>query len=262
MAFWRWFRAARRQNIHSNDPKKTAGVWLCEDPLHCYKRLLESINFASREAAFLARSLQVLLSTWNPARRIYGKDDLQIGKKMSNRISWIHFTPWELSRPAEVADVLRSYFQGFSFPPNAADLLLRDFKRDWHHPHTQKLLPSCCKVVIYRDVARATDKKNLKDCVKLVYEKDLKVTEVEAEFTRLADCFSDRLFEATRGGAGGARGGWWQQQLKYLRHFRQRPVQSTTQSKVKPGSVDEAAGGDNFSRVVASQKNPAVTHGC
>ena len=61
--------------------KKSLGIWLCEDPLHCYKRILDSINFASREAAFLARSLQVLLSTWNPARRIHGKTEFEIGKK-------------------------------------------------------------------------------------------------------------------------------------------------------------------------------------
>ena len=45
------------------------GVEVGEDPLHVYKRLLESLDFRSREAVFAARCLQALLSPTNAANR-------------------------------------------------------------------------------------------------------------------------------------------------------------------------------------------------
>ena len=242
--------------------KKTAGIWLCEDPLHCYKRLMEAVNFASREAPFLARSLQALLASWNPARRLYGKEYLAIGKKMPIHISWIHFTPWEMDRPSVVSDVLTSYFCGLGFPPSAHEVLLRDFKAEWRHPQTDKVLPSCSKVVIYRDVAKAAEKDHVKDCIKTGYSPDLVVAEIEQEFDALKVLFAERLFASKQQVEGSASGTWYKQQLKYLRHFRQRPVHSASHTKVKPGTEDEPAGGHNFSRVVDLQSSPTVTNGC
>ena len=230
--------------------------------MHCYKRILDSINFASREAAFLARSLQVLLSTWNPARRIQGKTEFEIGKKMPRSNAWIYFVPWEFTRPAQVSDVLRSYFGGLTFPSSAADILIRDFTADWRHPTTDKILPACCKIVIYRDLCRASKTEPEADLGRLGFPANLLAEEIVQQFALLKDFFQDALFAETR---GGAQGSWWQQQLKYLRHFRQRPVHvpgGPGLGKMKPGSQNAPAGGDAFSRSLDLQSAPIVVNGC
>ncbi len=241
---------------------KALGIFLCEDPLHVYKRLLESVNFASRESAFLARSLQVLLGSWNPARRLSPKEAQEVKRDNSN-ISWIYFEDWELSRQPVVTDVLRSYFKGFPFPRNAEEILWKSLSQTWVHPETKKKLPLCSKIIVYRDVLKSISGSALtKDAVPALYTQDLTTKEIEEEMETLGDFFQDPVFAETR---GGAQASWFQQQLKFLRHFRQRPVVprggSEGQTKVKPGSLKEPAGNDAFLKTLRLQSSPVVANG-
>ena len=201
--------------------KQARGILLGEDPLHVYKRLLDSLNFRSREAAFAARSLQCLLGSWNPTWRLRGQQEIRIGQKLPEDLSWVHFSQWEMTRAPALQDVLAAYFGGFAFPPAAADVLLQCLKDTWTHPGTKKPVPSCCKVVIYRELARAC-KHSVKDCAPKLFSEPLTVLEIQQEMDMIGDFFQDSVFAGTRGGAQGL---WFAQQLRYLKHFRQRPVQ-------------------------------------
>ena len=241
--------------------KKSLGILLCEDPLHVYKRLLESVDYTSRESAFLARSLQSLLGTWNPSRRRHGLKDLNLGKNIPPGISWIHFEQWEHTRPATICDVLKAYFSGFSFPHNAVDILHRNLAQPWTHPNTQREVPRCSKIVIYRDVAKASGLKCVTDCMPTLCNFDLTADEIKLEFSMLGDFFQENVFADTR---GGAQGSWWLQQLKYLKHFRQRPVLNRLgprQVKVKPGTLKNPAGGIQFKKALQLQSQDVVVNG-
>lgn len=213
---------------------------------------------------FLARSLQSLLGTWNPSRRRRDdKDkDLNIGKKLPPGTSWIHFAQWELSRPPRVSDILKAYFGGFSFPHNAADILFRGINQVWKRPKTNKELPRCCKIVLYRDVAQASPQQCVADCLSTLCNCDLTPDEITLELGLLRDFFKKRVFADTR---GGAQGSWWQQQLKYLKHFRQRPVlhrDGARSAKVTPGTVENVAGGNQFQKAASLQSDNVVVNGC
>lgn len=244
--------------------QEAKGIRLAQDPLHIYKRLVESLNFRSRESSFAGRTLQALLASWNPAGRMHSRKEVALGQKMPRVPSWIHFDQWEATRPPSLSDVLSSYFFCSSFPPSAFNILASAVAVDWPHPSGQWKLPLCAKVVLLRDVGRAASRSeaDIDATIHAMYPVDLTVDEILSELRLLQEALQQRLF---RGSLGGASGLWFQQQMQYLKHFRKRPVfkrdGSDGPAKVKPGSQDEAAGDGNFIHVLQLQTKPLIVQG-
>jgi len=184
--------------------RQTRGIHIGQDPLHVYKRLLESLSWRSRESAFAGRCLQSLLGSWNPAKRMQGMKDLHLGKKMPKNLhSWIHFTDWELTRAPTLKDVLNSYFNGFTSPRQAFLILSESVAVEWTHPQKGCSLPLCVKAIIMKDVGNAAKigRQDILGAVKCLYgEIDLTADEIASELDSLAECFQNTLFQETRGG--------------------------------------------------------------
>lgn len=110
----------------------------------------------SQQLAYAARSLQALLSSWNPARRQHGVNELDIGGKSRATPAWIHFDTWEHTRAPQPRDILTAYFHGFKFPPAAYDILKAAPAEEWTHPMHACKLPLCARAVILRELGAAT----------------------------------------------------------------------------------------------------------
>ena len=118
------------------------GTYIGEDPLHVYKRLLQALDFTSRESAFAARSLQALLACTNPSNRHCFGDEELLGapRALPRSALWMFFDEWEFRRPPAVEDILRAYFLGLPFPPTAAAVLRDGLMQPWTHPEITRTL--------------------------------------------------------------------------------------------------------------------------
>lgn len=204
-----------------------------------------------------------MLASWNPARREWHINEIELGRRMPKNAQWILLEDWELRRPPNLADVLGAYFEGRSFPRTSFNILKSALSETWYHPAKGLRVPLSVKTLIYRDVARASQ---VKVTMHDVYLGDLTLEEIETELHLLADFFACAVFNFIHPGAA-RQALWMQQQLRYLRHQRQRPVfprngtGAGVQKKVPPGSLQEPAGDAALRKVLVNQAKPVILQG-
>ena len=117
-----------------------AGIFIGQDALHVYFRLVESLEWRSWDAAWSMRVARKLLQAWSRA----GRDHV----RAEHVEDPVDSSPWLqlglcVARDAE--EVLTCYFHGRPLPQNAFALLEAQRANTWRHPDTSAILPTCAK---------------------------------------------------------------------------------------------------------------------
>ena len=139
--------------ILDKDHFEAHGVFLGQDPLHVYFRLVESIEWRSWDACFAMRCARKLLQGW---AQVESQLDDHVRAELEEHhdaMEWLQLRD-EAADDCGVDAILRSYFRGSVLPRNAGTVLLQQRADLWQHPDSGHALPLCAKAVVLEDLLR------------------------------------------------------------------------------------------------------------
>ena len=127
------------------------GIFLGQDPLHVYFRIVEAIEWRSWDAAWAMRCARKLLQSWTQVQDAVEDHVRAELEEHHERMTWISVGDYAAE---SVGQVLNAYFHGTPLPRNPYRFLEQCHASEWRHPDSGKVLPTCAKSVILVDLLR------------------------------------------------------------------------------------------------------------
>lgn len=247
---------------------KVFGFELGEDPLHVYMRLLGTVHFSSREAAWAVRCLRKALGSWNPLVRI-GHSSAEHQDALDEQLYADADTAESrgaVQPTVSLPEILAAYFSAQRLPQTALKMVMAKASNTWRHPGSGAILPPCAKAVVIDDIARWVNPncpraETTAAAYRACYEPFPTAESIRSDLQGLASLLGMPCFAGVQRGTGGA---WHQAQHKYLHRLQKRRPVMRREDSTRPLATSllaVPAGHEPFRDAVQEQCKDVHVHG-